>query len=78
MAKKICSQCGTVGKAKLKTPGSFLLELILWLFFIIPGVIYSLWRLGARETVCRSCGGHLIPVKSPRGKALLAELGGGR
>ena len=43
----VCTVCGSVGFPKKVTPGSFLVELGLWIFFILPGVIYSVWRLSA-------------------------------
>ena len=58
-----CKLCGHKGAAKNYTPGSILIELILWLFFIIPGIIYSCWRVSKREKVCAKCGKstHIIP-----------------
>lgn len=46
MEKLICPNCGFSGCPKTITKGSFSVELILWLFFILPGVDYSVWRLG--------------------------------
>ena len=77
MASMICPRCGSHGPEKVVTPGSFLIELALWLFFLLPGLIYSIWRLTARKKVCSSCGADgLIPVDTPRGQQLLRELGG--
>jgi len=74
MAEKICSQCGNVGKPKKETKGSILTELVLWLFFIIPGLCYSIWRLSSKHEVCRYCGNEsLVPLDSPVGKKLLEE-----
>ena len=73
MAKKICTQCGTVGRPGLHTQGSIFIELFLWLFFILPGVIYSIWRHASRTRGCRACGGgHMVPLDSPVGKKMLA------
>lgn len=48
-----------------------LVELFLWLCFLIPGVFYSIWRLTTRAQVCRSCGSHeLIPPGSERARQL--------
>lgn len=48
------------------TNGSILIELILWCFFIIPGVIYSIWRLTSRHAACPKCGAaNMIPMSSP-------------
>lgn len=67
----ICSACGTTGKPKSETPGSILIEIILWLCFIVPGLIYSIWRHTKRHDVCRSCGAaQLLPAESPAGRAL--------
>jgi len=71
----ICATCGFQGQAKLHTRGSILIEIVLWLAFIVPGVIYSLWRLSTRQEVCPSCANpSMIPLDSPRGKLLQKEL----
>lgn len=51
-----CSNCGHEGKPKTYTGGSTIVELALWLCFLAPGVIYSLWRLSTRCYVCAECG----------------------
>jgi len=67
-----CANCGTVAAPKSKTRGSFLVEVFLWLLFIVPGVIYSLWRLTTRAKVCPKCGApNMLPMDSPRAKAAL-------
>lgn len=69
-----CPNCGSAGKPKTFTPGSFALEVLLWLFFIVPGLIYSIWRLTARYKGCASCGQRgVIPVDSPRARAALSS-----
>jgi len=77
MAKAlICPNCGTTGLPKTFTKGSILMELCLWLLFLIPGLIYSLWRISSRYKGCRQCGAtNLVPLDSPRGKQLASELG---
>lgn len=73
--RKACKQCGTVAESKTETPGSILIELILWLCFLIPGLIYSLWRHSRRHEVCRACGSaDIVPIDSPIGKQLTAHL----
>lgn len=72
--KMICADCGSQGKPIKKVAGSFAIELILWLFFIVPGLIYSCWRVSNRYTMCPDCGSRkLIPVDSPKGVALTKE-----
>lgn len=77
MAKQlICSQCGHVGNSSTGVKGSFLIEIVLWLCFIIPGLIYSLWRSTSRYKKCPVCGStNMIPVDSPVGQKLLADQG---
>jgi len=60
-----CKLCKHKGVTKKKIKGSFLVEVILWLFFIIPGLIYSIWRLTTKDNVCSNCGhsSHLVPIK---------------
>lgn len=74
MAKElVCTQCGTVGYGKTLTKGSIIIELILWLCFLVPGLIYSIWRMTSRVTVCKVCEAQsLIPSDSPAGKKVLA------
>lgn len=63
---RYCTRCGTEAETVTKTRGSLGIEIVLWLCFIIPGVIYSLWRMNARRHVCRSCGSaEVIDPKSP-------------
>lgn len=53
-----------------------MIEVILWLMFLVPGIIYSIWRLTSRHQACAMCGGTgLIPVDSPVGQRLILEHG---
>lgn len=70
----ICERCGHVGQPKSKTDGSFLVEGCLWLFFLLPGLIYSIWRLSTRRKTCPVCDGAMIPLNSPRGQLLQQQL----
>ena len=66
MAVRHCMVCGTEAKPRSRTRGSFLIELVLWLMFIVPGLLYSLWRLSTREKVCPACGSpNMVPLDSP-------------
>ena len=43
--------------------------------FLVPGLIYSIWRLSARKDACPACHGvHLVPADSPAGAQLVAAL----
>ena len=71
-----CTACGHQGKPESDTPGSIWIEVVLWLCFLIPGLIYSIWRLNKRHDVCTSCGrGDLIPANSPKAMAQKKQMG---
>ena len=68
MAKeaKYCPNCGTVAVPKRYMRGSFVTELLLWIFFVLPGIIYSVYRLAGKYDGCPACGAqNMIPVDSP-------------
>lgn len=50
-----CPNCGYEGEGERYRPGSFWIEVILWLLAIVPGVIYSLWRLCSLRIRCPKC-----------------------
>lgn len=71
----VCSSCGHVGVPIYRVKGSGMIELVLWCFFLLPGLIYSIWRSGSRHPTCPFCGNSaLIPSHSPLGKKLIDEL----
>jgi hypothetical protein len=75
MAKMICTACGTADRPKTVTKGSTLIELILWLCLLIPGLIYSIWRLTSRHDACSQCGSEsIVPLDSPVGRRLAKEF----
>jgi len=73
VAEYYCPACGALTDGKLKAKGSMAVELILWLCFLVPGLIYSVWRMGSKQNVCTECQAPgLIPSNSPRARR---ELG---
>ena len=71
-----CTNCGYQGTPKKIVRGSFFLEILLWLCFIVPGLIYSLWRStsAARHKACPSCEApNMIPVDSPVAQKMIAK-----
>lgn len=69
-AQPICTVCGTRGSDTV-TPGSILVEIILWLCFLVPGLVYSIWRISARHEACPKCQSRaIIPVDTPAGREL--------
>ena len=71
-AAMVCTTCGHAGPSRVETRGSFLVELLAWLAFLVPGLVYSLWRLSTRRLVCAECGSAaLVPTTSPVGRRIL-------
>ena len=71
----ICTRCYFKGEPKTKVPGSFIIELGLWLLFFPVGIIYSIWRLASKGSGCPSCGSKdMIPTDSPRAAILMRGL----
>ena len=72
MSEQICTACGHIGSPKRMTKGSFWIEVVLWFLFLVPGIIYSIWRLTTRYYGCAICGGgSIIPLSSPMGQKLV-------
>ena len=73
---KLCLACGHQGKPRRIMKGSIGVELLLWLFFLLPGLVYSLWRHISVYDGCSSCGDpSLIPLDSPRAQEILRNRG---
>jgi hypothetical protein len=70
----ICKSCGKSIKPISITPGSFLIELVLWLAMILPGLLYSVWRVSSRYKGCPVCKSRdVIPANSPLAKNFTDE-----
>lgn len=63
----LCTQCGAETSAPLKVPpGSAWVALALAVPFVLPGVVYTVWRYAMRRSVCPTCGhAQLIPGDAP-------------
>ena len=53
--------------------GNFLVAVALYIFFCIPGIIYTIWALTSyNRAACVACGStRIVPVESPQGRAIL-------
>ena len=68
----VCTSCETVGNGISHTKGSFAIEIILWLFMCLPGLIYTVWHLTTRTKVCHQCQSEqIVPTDTPRGQSLV-------
>jgi hypothetical protein len=69
-----CPNCGTVDYPVLRKSGSTVVEVLLWLFLLVPGVVYSIWRVASKRLVCPKCEHPgTIPLDSPIAKKALAQ-----
>lgn len=72
--KQICLLCNNFGRFPKKPRGYFLIEIILWFFFLIPGLIYSIWRHMSAKNACTSCGStNVILMNSMKAKEILSQ-----
>lgn len=72
--KFYCQDCGALTAGVTRARGSTLVELILWLTFLLPGLIYSVWRLSTKHEACEYCHSpRLIPSNSPRARQQLGR-----
>ena len=53
--KWVCGCCGHTGVPKRVLKGSFLREVFLWIW-LIPGLLYTIWRMTHAYKVCEKCG----------------------
>lgn len=75
MKKFICRECGYIGRKKSIRPGSSIIELILILTAVIPGIFYQLLRNAGKKEVCPQCNSqNMVPIDSPCGKKVIQEF----
>lgn len=66
----VCRQCEEVDTPLEKMPGNGWVEGVLYLFWIAPGVVYSVWRRKSKKKVCSACESpDIVPVASRAGAA---------
>lgn len=75
-----CTKCYAHGPLRKERSlrGSWATELLLWCFFLLPGIIYTSWRAsGPKEYRCPKCGStEMIPLDSNRARQCLGGVGG--
>lgn len=72
--KLVCTICGYVGFPKKVARGSGAVEFILWLLFLGPGLVYSIWRRTNKQNTCPTCGNSkMISINTPVGQKLVKE-----
>lgn len=74
MSQGLCTSCGYIGETKTTAKGSTDTEIILWFCFLIPGLIYSIWRFRSRHEICPICDqATIIPADSPKAQQIIRE-----
>ena len=69
--KYICTLCGSQKEPVWAKRGSGYIEILMWLAYIVPGMIYTLWRLLRKHQVCQNCSQPtVIPINSAQGTHL--------
>ena len=72
--KYYCNSCGNHSPTALMK-GSGWIELVLYLFYIVPGIIYSVWRRSAQPNVCPICKkAGLVPAAVAKPSAHMSEI----
>ena len=53
--KYICMECGCQRDPIIAKRGFLVIEIFMWFLYILPGVIYSIWRRVRTQEVCPKC-----------------------
>jgi len=53
--KYVCMECGCQREPIDAKRGLLVIEIFMWLLYIIPGIIYSIWRRVRKQKVCSKC-----------------------
>lgn len=68
----VCRSCESVAFPKTEKPGSMLFGICLFFVFVVPGVLYAIWRITNQTEVCSFCGSEdLVPKYSPAGERII-------
>jgi len=62
--KYVCMECGCQREPIMAKRGMLIIELLMWLLYILPGVIYSIWRRVRKQEVCPNCGTPSVVLTS--------------
>lgn len=74
--RKLCTNCYESDFQVTKKGGSVTTELLLFLFFIIPGLMFSALRGLTSKSVCPNCGHpHMVPMDSKRAMEIYKIIG---
>ena len=74
MAKIVCKSCGYEGESRTIIKGSLIAEVLLWLCFVLPGLLYRIWRESTRHKVCPRCDQTMVPPAGAKGMLVLLVI----
>ncbi len=68
---EICADCGSTALPVEAKRGAGWVEVLLWLCYLLPGLIYSIWRRARSRMVCAYCGNpSMVSVHSERARKI--------
>jgi hypothetical protein len=77
VATRYCKNCGFTGHERRFVPGSLGLEILLWLFLIVPGAIYSGLRRTRAYYGCPQCRApNMVPLASAAAQSVYGQTTG--
>ena len=62
--KYVCMECGCQREPIDAKRGLLVIEIFMWLLYILPGVIYSIWRRVRKQQVCPKCRNPSVVLTS--------------
>ncbi len=62
--KYVCMECGCQRDPIDANRGLWVIEIFMWLLYILPGVIYSIWRRVRKQQVCPKCRNPSVVLTS--------------
>ena len=62
--KYVCMECGCQRDPIKAKRGLLVIEVFMWLLYILPGVIYSIWRRVRAHEVCPNCRNPSVVLTS--------------
>ena len=57
-----CLVCDKKNSVQPQRRGNTIIEVILWCFYLVPGLIYTLWRNGGNEYTCPICKSKSVKI----------------
>ena len=72
MPKYVCTACCCTDKPIKYRRGRNKREILLWICFIVPGLLYTIWRNTSTILACPRCETTtMISTKTPHGQRLI-------